>query len=159
MHCRFSMIETMRGLHHFVDKSYGDVEDKKFYFKIDWGQELFKFINPFSPEFMLNEAEGVIYVEGLTDGEIACHGSLELSYLSEYKLRYNLNFEYNGDNYSYVGEKVDVKLWKPINLVKTHTICYGTLYDQHHQVISKSITHFELGDMVSFLTSLRLRLL
>jgi len=157
MAVNFAMREVMRGTHHFVDKSLGSTDETEFYFKIKWGQKFSSFLNPVSPDCFKADAKGVINVSGLTKGEIPTEGSLELRYLTEQKLRYTLNFKVDKKRYQYIGEKVDVKLWQPLFLVKTHTTCYGYIKDPKGEVISRSVTHFELKpqNIISFVASLR----
>lgn len=153
---RLQISETMRGSHHFVDPALGAATDHRFYFIIDWGGLPLEVLNPLSSMFMVFDAEGVILVEGLTDGEVPCTGKLTLDYFGSRSLRYELDFEVGDRGYSYVGEKVDVDLRKPLLLVKTHTTCYGTLRRDDGAIVSRSVVHFEPEAIVPFLRSVRL---
>lgn len=157
---QFSMNELMIGTHHFVDPKTGPTDDSDFYFKLNWGQELFSFVRPGSQDFFKAKAKGVINIAGLTNGEVPTEGTLELLYFTEQKLRYTLKFSVKGKDYTYIGEKKDVKLWRPLCLVKTHTTCYGKVFDENNQIISHSVTHFEMEpkNIVNFVGSLRVGL-
>ena len=151
----FQITETMRGVHHFVNPSQGTAEDHDFYFTIDWRSSLFRAFNPLGPAFMVFEAKGVIFVDGLTPGEVPCEGVLKVDYILSKTIRYTLDFEIGGKRFQYVGEKIDVDLSQPWLLVKTHTTCYGKIVGEKGDVISRSVAHFEPQTMVPFLTSFR----
>ena len=129
----------MTGAHHFVDPARGDAHDRRFYFRIDWGARRLAQLNPLSPEFLEFDAEGVLLAEGLTPGEVPCRGTLRLDYLGSHTLTYTLSFEVDGQPHRYVGEKVDVNLARPLMLVKTHTTCYGTVWDGEGRIVSRSM--------------------
>jgi hypothetical protein len=152
----FSMTETMSGLHHFVDPARGDAYDRRFYFRLDWGARRAAQLNPLAPEFLELEARGYLFCEGLTDGEAPCAGMLKLDYLGRHTITYVLDFEVAGASYHFVGEKIDVDLRRPLQLIKTHTTCYGTLTDAAGKVVSRSVTHFEPETLLPFLASFRI---
>ena len=154
----FTITETMSGLHHFVDPERGDANDRRFYFRLDWGARRPSQLNPFGQEFLSFEATGQILVDGLTAGEVPCTGTLELDYFGRHTITYVLDFAVDGESYHFVGEKVDVNPLHPLMLVKTHTTCYGTLTDSTGTIVSRSVTHFEPRTLVPFLTSFRLGL-
>jgi hypothetical protein len=158
MSLSFTITETMSGLHHFVDPARGDANDRRFYFRLDWGARRGGQLNPFGPEFLVFDAAGQILVDGLTTGEVPCTGTLELDYFGRHTITYALDFEVDGERYHFVGEKVDVNPLHPIMLVKTHTTCYGTLTDSTGTIVSRSVTHFEPSAIVPFITSFRLGL-
>ena len=158
MSLSFTLTETMSGLHHFVDPGRGDANDRRFYFRLDWGARRPAQLNPFGQEFMIFEATGWILVDGLTPGEVPCTGTLEIDYFGRHTITYVLDFEVDGESYHFVGEKVDVNPLRPLMLVKTHTTCYGTLTDAAGAVVSRSVTHFEPSTLVPFITSFRLGL-
>lgn len=147
----FQMTECMRGTHHFVDPARGDASDRSLYFRIRWSGQLASVLNPLSSEFLRYAAEGVILVEGLTSGEVPCNGTLVLDYVREHKITYALQF----DHYRFIGEKVDVRLTRPVMLIKTHTTCYGRIEDEQGKIISRSVVHFEPEDALGFLASTR----
>jgi hypothetical protein len=155
----FETEEIMRGTHHFVDPSYGSPHEMPMHFRIDWGQTFDRFLNPGSAGFFRADATGVISVTGLTDGEVPAKGSLELRYLTENTLRYDLEFNAHGEPFRYVGQKRDVKLWKPWLLPKTHTTCYGWISDEQGSIISRSVVHFllDFATLTHFITSFRLK--
>ena len=154
----FTITETMAGLHHFVDPARGDANDRRFYFRLDWGARRGEQINPFADEFLAFGATGQILVDGLTDGEVPCTGTLKLDYFGRHTITYALDFEVDGEAFHFVGEKVDVNPLSPVMLIKTHTTCYGTLTDAAGAVVSRSVTHFEPSTLVPFITSFRLGL-
>ena len=154
----FTITETMSGLHHFVDPARGDANDRRFYFRLDWGARRPEQLNPFGDRFLVFEADGYVLVDGLTAGEVPCTGTLALDYFGRHTITYTLDFEVDGEPYHFVGEKVDVNPLRPVMLVKTHTTCYGTLTDATGTIVSRSVTHFEPSAIVPFLTSFRLGL-
>jgi len=158
MSVRFTFTETMTGLHHFVDPKRGDANDRRFYFRLEWGPRDLSQLSPFGHNFLTFEAEGVIFVDGLTDGEVPCTGSLAIDYFGRRTITYALEFEVKGERFRFVGEKVDVNLLNPLMLIKTHTTCYGTLLDETGTIVSRSVAHFEPSSLISFLTSFRLQL-
>ena len=153
----FTITEVMRGNHHFVDPDLGAPTDHLFYFRINWSGSLLESLHPKSDEFLTFDAEGVIFVGDLTPGEIPCRGALRVDYFGSKTIRYELDFELEGEPFHYVGEKVDVDLLKPLLLIKTHTTCYGTLTRADGEIISRSVTHFEPHRVVPFVTSFRLQ--
>jgi len=151
----FKLDELMIGTHHFTDERTGPKEGTLL-FNITWGNSnLFQFLNPFSKQFLFNEARGVITVDGLVK-KATCTGTLQLLYFTKRKIRYELNFKDEADKaYRYVGEKRN--LW-PWNLYKTHVTCYGVITDlAAGKTISESVIYFPYREMVPFLLSFRLR--
>lgn len=150
----FRMDELMRGTHRFVDRAGPDGEHP-FSFLITWGPDgLADYFNPLSEGFMVNRLVGTISVGGLCE-DAPCTGSLALRYFQEGKIRYSIDFHGpDGKAYRYVGEKRDIRPW---NLHRTHTTCYGTLTERDSgRVVSESVVHFELGQMLPFMRSFRL---
>jgi hypothetical protein len=153
---RLRISETMRGSHHFVDSALGEATDRGFHFIIDWGGAPLEVLNPFSSRFMSFDTEGVIFVEGLTDGEVPCTGKLTLDYIRSRSLTYELDFDAGDERYHYTGRKVDVDLRRPLMLVKTHTTCYGMLRRDDGSIVSRSVVHFEPEELLPFVRSVRL---
>jgi hypothetical protein len=151
-----SMTECMRGVHHFVDPALGDASDRELYFRIQWGAPLRAALNPLSPGFLRYQAHGAIFVQGLGAAELPCAGSLRLDYVREHKIIYDLRFEHEGRALRYLGEKTDVRLTRPLMLVKTHTTCYGRILDEAGRILSRSVVHFEPSATLQFLASTRL---
>jgi hypothetical protein len=144
--------EIMIGTHRFAN---GDVTERPLIFSLTWGNNnLLNFLNPFSPEFLVSEAKGMITVGGLVN-KADCSGSLKLLYFNGRKIRYELEFkDDNGRKYRYVGEKVNIWPW---NLHKTHVTCYGTIREiATGMEISRSVIYFPLREMVPFVLSARL---
>jgi hypothetical protein len=154
----FTITETMSGLHHFVDPARGDANDRRCWFRLDWGARRAAQLNPFGDEFLVFAATGQIFVDGLTDSDVPCRGTIELDYFGRHTITYELDFDVDGEAYHFVGEKLDVNPLSPLMLVKTHTTCYGTLTDATGVIVSRSVTHFEPRALVPFLTSFRLGL-
>ena len=154
----FSITETMTGSHHFVEPSLGDGSDQSLIVRIRWGGELSAVLNPLSARFLNYDAEGSIFIEGLASEEIPCSGWLRLDYFRDHKIVYRLDFKHDGHVFHYTGEKTNVHLRRPLQLVKTHTTCYGAVTNERGQTISKSIIHFKPSSMPAFLRSLRLKL-
>lgn len=150
----FRVREVMDGTHEFVSRE-GPAGEFPFSFQLEWGADrLADFLNPFARDrYLTADAAGRIRVGGLTD-EAACEGTLELRYLSEAKIRYRLAFEAEGQEYEYIGEKMGIRPW---NLHRTHTTCYGVIYDlKTGKEISRSLSYFRIANLPSFLGSFRL---
>jgi len=150
----FTIDETMSGTHHFVGRGYPK-GDFPFHFTLTWGgDDLLAFINPLSGQrFCTGEAKGTVTVGRFID-EAECRGTIELRYFTEAKIRYSFEFSKGRKKYHYVGEKIDIRPW---NLHRTHTTCYGTLYEvKSGKEVSRSITYFKLNTLVPFLMSFRL---
>jgi len=147
----FKMNEIMVGAHRFEG---GDAE-LPMLFHLTWGRKsLREYCSPSSPDFLKAEAKGIITVEGLVH-KAECEGSLHLLYFTGSKVRYELAFEDGqGRAYEYVGEKVNIRPW---NLHKSHTTCYGTITEcGTGRVVSKSVVHFPLRELLTFMKSFRL---
>lgn len=152
----FKLDELMTGNHHFTDGRTGQEKEGPLLFNITWGNgNLLRFLNPFSRQFMLNEARGVITVDGLVK-KAPCAGTLHLLYFTKRKIRYELDFKDEaGKSYRYVGEKIN--LW-PWNLYKTHVTCYGVVTDlSTGKTISESVIYFPYRETPALLLSFRLR--
>ena len=146
----FKIDEIMVGTHRFISRD----EDLPMHFNITWGHKnLQDYLNPFSSEFLCAEAKGIITVDGLVH-KADCKGLLKLLYFTESKIRYELEFaDEHGREYCYVGEKINIRPW---NLHKSHITCYGTITDcVTGQEISKSIIHFPLRELLTFIRSFR----
>ncbi|MEW6077674.1 MAG: hypothetical protein AB1724_07680 [Thermodesulfobacteriota bacterium] len=152
----FKLDELMTGTHQFTDGRTDAGVKRPLFFHITWGNSsLARFFNPFSGQFLLNEARGVITVDGLVN-KADCTGTLRLLYFTERKIRYDLIFKDDaGKAYRYVGEKRDIWPW---NLHRTHVTCYGTITDlETGQTISESVIYFPYRETLAFLLSFRLR--
>lgn len=149
----FRMDETMSGEHEFVE-SDGKTDKAPMEFTVTWGTDnLFEWLNPFSEQFMLNTLEGTISIDGLCE-DAPCTGTLALRYFDEQKIRYTLDFEVDGVEYCYIGEKRNIYPW---NLHVSHTTCYGEVREKESdKLVSKSITYFRLNTVPSFLSSFQL---
>ncbi len=152
----FKLDEIMTGSHFFTDGREDRKKKRPLLFHITWGnRNLFSFLNPFSGQFLFNEARGFITVDGLVK-KASCSGTLHLLYFTERKIRYKLTFnDESGKTYLYVGEKRN--LW-PWNLYRTHVTCYGTVTDlATNKTISESVIYFPYRETPAFLFSFRLR--
>jgi hypothetical protein len=140
----------MTGTHEFVGKA-GPKGEFPFSFELDWGtDDLLAFINPLSGQSYTAQATGVVRMGEFVD-EAPCDGTLEFCYFTEAKIRYRFTFSVNRKEYEYIGEKVEIRPW---NLHRTHTTCYGMVYDsKNRKEISRSLTYFKLETLPSFLTS------
>lgn len=153
----FKLDEIMTGGHHFTDGRSDGEKKRPLLFHITWGNpNLFRFFNPFSRQFLRNEARGVITVDGLVK-KTPCSGTLHLLYFTERKIRYQLTFnDESGKRYLYVGEKRN--LW-PWNLYRTHVTCYGTVTDlATNETVSESVIYFPYRETLAFVFSFRFRL-
>ncbi len=150
----FRIDEVMAGEHAF-EPQFKKPGKRPFYFKATWGpKEMLQFLNPMGNDFFINDLKGVVYVDGLTDGEIEINGRLELKYHDGQKIRYLFDFEHDNVEYSFVGEKVNILPW---NLHLSHTTCFGELRNKTTgELVSKSITHFHWDTLPEFVGSFRL---
>lgn len=153
----FAIQETMRGDHHFVDPALGPAVDRPFHFRIDWGAPIATSINPLSGEFMHYRASGELFADGLTPEAVPCRGTLVIDYFGAHAITYDLSFEVEGVVHRYVGDKTDVRLGKPLQLIKTHTTCYGRIENAAGLIISRSVVHFRPELLLRFLRTFRLR--
>jgi hypothetical protein len=112
------------------------------------------YLNPLNPGFMSSWLEGTVNVGGLVT-DAPCHGTLDLAYFTEAKIRYTFDFkDEKATPYRYVGEKVNLRPW---NLHKTHTTCHGTIVNlKTGKEVSKSILYFKFETLPEFLASFRL---
>ncbi len=149
----FSITETMRGTHEF-ETGCGPSGSLPFEFTVEWGTEdLTDWLSPKSGRFMVNNLAGTVRVDGLCD-EASCSGTLELRYFGEHKIRYQFDFNSDGRDYRFVGEKVNIRPW---NLATSHTTCFGVITElDGGRLISRSVSHFEFSSTPAFLSSLRL---
>jgi hypothetical protein len=152
----FHITETMTGLHHFVDPALGDAEERPCWFRITWGSALSTTARlALARKPLLHAFSGVVRVDGLTEGEAPCEGTLSLDYVKG-KITYDLSFRARGAPYTMQAEKVDVDLSRPVSLVKTHTTAYSAVRDREGRVISRGVLHFRPESMGQFVRSLRL---
>jgi NAD(P)-dependent dehydrogenase (short-subunit alcohol dehydrogenase family) len=152
----FEIDEIMTGEHEF-EKGFGPSGKKSMEFRATWGpKHISQFFNPRSNKFCVGELEGTVTIEGLCT-DVPIRGTLTLSYFREHKLRYIFDFSVNSKGYHFVGEKINVRLWRFWELPKTHTTCYGklTLADTS-ELVSKSITYFRFRTSLRFIRSFRL---
>ena len=149
----FSMDEIMQGEHEFVN-GFGPEGKKRMIFKVNWGtSQLIEWLNPFGDNFMVNELEGTVSIDGLCE-EAPCSGKLELKYFSEQKIKYTFEFEAAGEDYIFIGEKRNIYPW---NLPYSHTCCFGELrLKESNELVSTSITHFRLDTLPEFLSSFQI---
>lgn len=149
----FKMDELMQGEHEFKE-GFGEVGKQRMHFKVTWGtHQLLEWLNPFSEDFMVNDLEGTVTIGGLCE-DAACKGKLELKYFSEQKIRYTFDFEVDGVDYVFVGEKRNIYPW---NLPYSHTCCFGELrLKETGELVSESITHFRFDTIPDFIKSFQL---
>jgi hypothetical protein len=147
----------MIGTHTFsrISSFAHRTDDKKEYpfsFDVRWGAKLKDFLNPFSKQFMTAKLNGIVDVGGI--GRFPCVGTLKLDYVNKNKITYEFLFVISHREYKYVGEKVNIKPW---NLPASHTTCFGTIIEKYSgTLVSKSITHFRMSTLPSFLKSFTL---
>jgi NAD(P)-dependent dehydrogenase (short-subunit alcohol dehydrogenase family) len=149
----FVIHEVMSGEHEFIDGA-GPAGKHKFEFRADWGaKNLVDFLNPAADKFLLSELTGTVTVGGMCEN-MPMHGTLQLRYFQDQKIRYTFDFTVDGEPYQYVGEKQQIYPW---NLPYSHTTCFGEVKNlRTGKVISKSITHFDMHDMPEFLGTFKL---
>ena len=149
----FQIDEAMTGDHEF--ESGCGPEGKHFFeFRVTWGApSAIAFLNPKSRSFFEADLEGSVTVGGLCE-RAPCKGKLELKYFTEQKIRYTFDFEVDGMDYHFVGEKVNILPW---NLPVSHTTCFGTVKESKSgKLISRSVTFFKMHTAPKFLSSFRL---
>jgi len=149
----FAIDEVMRGYHQF-EPGHGPEGQLPMEFRVTWGnKDLSHFLNPLGDGFLLSDLAGRVSIDFLCR-DLPCRGSFELKYLSEHALRYSFEFEAEGTEYSYLGEKVNIWPW---NLPFSHTTCFGTLCEADSgKLVSRSVTYFKMTALPGFLASLRL---
>lgn len=154
----FRIDEQLQGTHRFVrDFEPAGVTagtELPLSFSATWGHpHLSRFVNPLGDDFLFNLMEGTVTAGGLCDGA-DMKGTLELRYLKDASIRYTFEFSAHDHPYRYVGEKRDIRPW---NLHRTHTTCYGAITDlDTSEVLSESVVHFELSQLLKFFSSWRL---
>ena len=149
----FQLDELMIGSHRF-EPDFGPPEDHPMEFHVTWGPKHIRpWLNPYSKDFLHQDLEGHVTIGGLCDS-VPCKGTLELNYFGEHRIRYVFDFQVDGKEYQYVGEKVNIQPW---NLPVSHTTCYGVVTEKESgRLVSKSVLFFRLSTALSFLTSFRL---
>lgn len=153
----FRLTETMTGLHHFVDPTFGSSDERPCWFRVDWGEGLGATIrDAIARRPLVNALRGTISVEGLTSGEVACEGTLTLDYLAARRLRYELAFEARGRAFTLRADKRDVELRRPLALIKTHTTAYLEVRDADGHVVSRGVLHFRPESLGAFVRSAKL---
>lgn len=151
----FKIDEVMTGTHRFIN-SAGPEGVHPLHYSLTWGTtRLGAYLNPFSGEFLENQAKGVITAGGLVE-KADCTGTLSMLYFTEAKIRYDLYFhDANGKPYRYIGEKRNIRPW---NLHKTHVTCYGVILDMETNTqVSESVVYFPFREMLAFTLSFRPR--
>lgn len=149
----FLVDEVMSGEHSF-EPAFGSPEKRPMEFRVSWGsKQIRKWANPAHHRFLTSDLHGSVTVDGLCYHS-PCSGSLELRYFKDQTVRYTFGFEVGGASYSYVGEKVNIRLR---NLPWSHTTCFGRVVLQETgQLVSTSVTRFRVRSLPRFVASLRL---
>ncbi len=149
----FLMDEVMAGQHEF-EPGMGPEGEFPIEFHSTWGpKHIGPWMNPRSKTFLTQDMKGTITVGGLCEN-VPCKGTLELSYLTDHRLRYTWDFSVNGIDYHFVGDKVNIKPW---NLPVSHTTMFGTLVEtKSRKLISRSELHFRFRTAPAFMLSWRL---
>ena len=149
----FLIDEVMTGTHEF-EPGCGPRGTHPFEFRIAWGpKRILPWANPQNKEFLTQPLEGKVDIGGLCH-DVPCAGTLKLRYFTKRTIRYTFDFQVDGTDYHYVGEKVNILPW---NLPTSHTTCFGTVVEvDSGKLISRSVTLFKLNTMLDFVTSFRL---
>lgn len=150
----FTIEEVMSGEHEFLPGK-GPVGKRPISFRLKWGTaDILRALNPATRNFMVNDMEGTITVDGLCE-DAPCKGKLELKYIDEQKIKYAFDFVHKGKAYRYEGEKSDIRPW---NLHVSHTTCVGTIKEiATGELISTSVTHFHWDTLPEFIRSFKFR--
>ena len=148
----FRIAEWMRGEHEFAP-GFGPPGKRPMRFYAEWGpDDLAGWLNPRSPEFLVNTCTGRMWVDGLCEG-VPFEGRFELRHHIDRSVRYELHFEVDGERYLYVGEKSGFALH---NLLTTHTTAFGTIVrERDGALVSRSVLRFRLPELPSMLGSFR----
>jgi hypothetical protein len=155
MSLAFHLTETMSGLHHFVDASGGS-DERPVSFRLTWGSGLAPSLGTLlRRRQMVHPCAGVVLVEGLTDGEAPCNGTLSIDYFGERSIVYSLGFAVGGRRFTLHAEKRGVDLSRPVSLVKTHTTAYMKICDAAGGVVSRGVLHFHGDSIGEFARSFR----
>lgn len=149
----FLIDEVMSGEHEF-EPGCGPVGKRPMEFRVTWGPKyLLPWLNPWGGSFMTQKLQGTVTIDGLCK-DAPCHGTLEIKYFTEHKIRYTFDFRVREKAYHFVGEKRNIRPW---NLHVSHTTCYGELREMATQkLVSRSVTYFRLRTTPDFLFSWRL---
>lgn len=149
----FRMHERMSGEHQFTDAVDQD-GTHPMSFEIDWGpSSILRWFNPATSEFLRHPMSGEVSVGGLCQST-DLSGTMTLRYFTDSKIYYDFQFEVNGTNYQYSGEKRDLR---PTNFHSTHRTLHGQIRRVHDDVvISNSTLYFHWKDLPSMLASFRL---
>lgn len=152
---KFYTNEVMEGTHDF-EYEVMSKSSRPMWFDVNWGADSVKdFLNPFGDKFLTAKLNGYITVDGLCD-RAECKGILALRYFADAKIIYNFTFSVNGIEYRFIGQKVNIKPW---NILTSHTTCFGTLKEMYSdKLISTSTTFFKCRNILSLLTSFRIKL-
>lgn len=147
----FQITEKMEGYHRFMSDPFE--KQRHMEFSANWGTaDIASWLDPDNGLFGINLLNGTVTIEGLCENA-AMSGTLLLKYLDNNSIVYLFSFIVdNKDVYTYVGEKVNIKLW---NLLTSHTTCHGILLDKNNKVVSTSTTFFKLKNLFSLLKSLK----
>lgn len=156
----FRADEVMTGTYHAVANGNKVGKDLPMEFRVTWGSDdLVGFVrNILAAKPAVSWMHGVVDIGGFCK-DAPIRGKLELNYFGEGIIRYTFDFALRGHNFRYIGEKRNLRPW---NLHKTHTTCYGTLYDLSVPwaggplAIAESVTHFRLRTAPAFVASFRL---
>lgn len=149
----FKIEEEMTGKHHFTEMSDLD-GTHPMSFTAEWGpRSLSEWLNPSEDEFLTHPMVGTVSVGGLClDEEFA--GDMQLRYFEDASIRYEFDFDVDGTQYHYVGEKTDIRPW---NLHRTHTTLRGEIIEvDSWTIISRSTLYFKLSSLPAMLLSFRL---
>ena len=94
----FAMDEVMTGTHEFEPK-FGSSGKRPMEFRVTWGpKHVAPWANPSSEQFMINDMEGTVTVDGLCYFA-PCTGTLELRYFKDRTIRYAFEFKVEEENY------------------------------------------------------------
>ena len=153
----FKIREVMSGYHRFSgswDDNFG-TEPYFMEFDITWGPKNIKtWLNPSDKNFMKQPLDGYITIDGLCRN-CPCDGTLTLAY-HKGEICYEIGFILNGQLYTYVGKKTNIRPW---NLPISHTTCNGTTIlrtSWGDRVVSNSTLFFNFSTLPDFLKSFRL---
>ncbi len=149
----FKIEEEMTGKHYFTEISDLD-GTHPMSFIAEWGpKSLSRWLDPSEDDFLTHPMVGTVSVGGLClDEEFA--GEMQLRYFEDASIRYEFDFEVDGTDYHYIGEKTDIRIW---NLCRTHTTLHGEIVEvDSRTVISRSTLHYRMMNLPSMLMSFRL---
>lgn len=122
--------------------------------ELEWGpRDIWKWLSPVSNVRGLSACSGRAVIEGVA-GPVPVEGTLDLRYLKDRTIVYDMKMDVGGKNYKFMGKKSNIWPW---NLPWSHTTCYVSMTDQvTEEPYATGTVRFRLQELPAFLRSVRL---